>query len=483
VSEKVSASELAEELAAKLTIFRSSGEAYALINGTAVLIKSGGFSRALAHQAWRNGKLTLSPYARDQVVDLLVGIALYERDEKPVHLRVAHHDDAIWIDLGADGAGFVEVTSAGWQVHERAPVMFRRPKNQLPLPTPVSGGSLAELRDFVPVEDDANFRLLLGWLVMTYFVGKPCPLLLFVGEQGTAKSTTTRIGRALTDPNTSALRALPKTVDDLIVGAQHSHVVCFDNLSSIPPELLDALCRLVTGGGLSKRTLYSDAEETVVDVKRPIVANGIPDLAERGDIAERSLSIPLRRIPESKRRDETEFWSKFNEAAPRILGALFDALSATLSNLPDTKLAKLPRMADFARVIEAAGPALGAKPGEMSSAYAANRNSVTDSLEDDPFVALLDEVIKSSKGQLRGTPTQVFAKLSWAHSGKLVGTVPYFPKTAPALGQKLRRMAPQLRSLGFVVELEGFAGRDSGKARDWLLAFPGDDGVDAWTAA
>ena len=70
---------------------------------------------------------------------------------------------------------------------------------------------------------------------------------------------------------------------------------------SFPPWLSDALCRLATGGGHSARTLYTDLEEISLAVKRPVILNGIEDVATRPDLAERALQIEL----EDNSRGET----------------------------------------------------------------------------------------------------------------------------------------------------------------------------------
>jgi len=101
----------------------------------------------------------------------------------------------------------------------------------------------------------------------------------YVGEQGTAKSCAARIQRQLIDPNENPLRSPPKEERDLMAQAAGNRCVALDNLSSLPSWLSDALCRLATGGGHSARTLYTDLEEISLAVKRPVILNGIEDVA------------------------------------------------------------------------------------------------------------------------------------------------------------------------------------------------------------
>ena len=111
--------------------------------------------------------------------------------------------------------------------------------------------------------------LLAAWLVAAFRPHGPYPILVLHGEQGSAKSTTARVLRALLDPNTAPLRGEPRDLRDVMIAASNGWIISFDNLSRIPHWLSDALCRLATGGGFSTRELYTDSEEVLFDAQRP----------------------------------------------------------------------------------------------------------------------------------------------------------------------------------------------------------------------
>src|SRR5262249_35274143 len=157
------------------------------------------------------------------------------------------------------------------------PVRFRRPKGMLALPRPGDGGSIAELRDFLNVGTDQDFLLLVAWLVAALRPSGPYPVLCLHGEQGTAKSTTARLLRDLWAPYKARLRRMPTTDRDLMIASSNSWVAAFDNLSHLEPALSDALCCVATGGGYTTRRLYTDEEETIFDVCRPVVLTGIEE--------------------------------------------------------------------------------------------------------------------------------------------------------------------------------------------------------------
>ena len=93
------------------------------------------------------------------------------------------------------------------------------------------------------------------------------------------------------------------------------------------------------------RQLYTDQDEVLFDAARPVILNGIEDIVERPDLADRAVFLTLEPIPEEHRRPEAELRAAFEVERPRILGALLDAVVEGLKKLPETRLPKLPRMA------------------------------------------------------------------------------------------------------------------------------------------
>ena len=62
----------------------------------------------------------------------------------------------------------------------------------LPLPEPISGGSIELLRPLLNVTEE-SWPLVVGWLVGALSPTGPYPILLLNAEQGAAKSTTARL--------------------------------------------------------------------------------------------------------------------------------------------------------------------------------------------------------------------------------------------------------------------------------------------------
>jgi hypothetical protein len=246
---------------------------------------------------------------------------------------------------------------------------------------PVRGGKLDDLRSFFNLRDDKSWLLLVSSMLKYFYEPGGHPIIELCGEHGTAKTTAERIISFLVDPSAAPARSPPADERDLTAAAHGSYVLAYDNLSSLPLWLSDALCRLATGAGLSGRTLFTNTDETIVDAKRPLILTGINPIALRGDIADRTKKIFLQPIEQSLRKDELSFWRAFEAARPKLVGAIMDALVIGLKNLPNTKLTNLPRMADYA-IWGTACETAYTEPGNLMKAIElAQTESVEDVLE------------------------------------------------------------------------------------------------------
>lgn len=307
-----------------------------------------GFRRWLARRFYEETVGAPSSEAMKSALNVIEAKAHFDGPEREVDVRVAGFDGRLYLDLADDEWRAVEIGTDGWRVVDNPPVRFRRAAGMQPLPVPETGGTVERLRSFLNVGSDADFVLAVAWVLAALRDCGPYPVLVLSGEQGSAKSTFAATVRALVDPNTASLRALPRENRDLFIAATNSHVLAFDNVSGLRDWISDTLCRLATGGGFAVRQLYTDQDEVLFDATRPVILNGIEDIVTRPDLADRGLFLQLDPIPEARRRPEREYWQDFNRARPQLLGSLLDAVAQGLRQLPDTSIERLPRMADLA---------------------------------------------------------------------------------------------------------------------------------------
>jgi hypothetical protein len=390
-----------------------------------------------------------------RVVGLLEARARFIRELPEVFIRVGRDgSDAgsgYFLDLGDDSGKAIEVRDEGWILVDRPSVHFRRPAGLLPLPTPDRGGSIQLLRPFVNLSE-ADFRLLITWLTAVLRPVGPYPILALYGEQASAKSTLAKVVRLLVDPHTCVALNVPSSARDMMATAVNGRLLAYDNISSIPRWLSDALCQLVFGGAVSGRALYTNDERSFIYAQRPVLLSGIEDFVRWADLQDRTVFMHLPPLERNRRRAEQEFWSAFEADRPRILGALLDAIAGGLRELPSVRLAELPRMADYAIWGEAVGRGLGWAAGTSLAAYNDNRNDATlADLLDSPLASALLEVGRGA--HCSGSPADLHAELTEVVSKSVTASAGW-PKGVQKFGQELRRLAPQLRLHGINVQFE-----------------------------
>ncbi len=268
------------------------------------------------------------------------------------------------------------------------------------------------------------------------------------GEQGSAKSTVARVLRSLIDPCVAPLRAAPRDDRDLVIAASNSWVVALDNLSSVPPWLSDALCRLATGGGFATRQLFTDDEEAIFDVQRPVILTGIEELASRADLLDRALVVHTPVIYGDRRRPESQFYREYGAISGHVLGALLDLVSGAMRELPDVQLDWLPRMADFVVWSVAGVRSLGWADADFLEAYEDNQaKAVGLTLENSPLVGPLRQLVELFPNGWEGSHQKLLEALAGL-ADEAARKDKSWAKTPRALSGMLRRLAPALRKTG-----------------------------------
>lgn len=452
-------SDLASDVAEAVELFHDPGGApYATVSigghRETWPLHSKGFRQWTArHYHEKYGK-TPNAQALADAMSVLAGKAVFDGPEHEVHLRIAEHEGAVYLDLCNDHWEAVEIDRSGWRIVADPPVKFRRTRGMLALPTPARGGSLDRLRQFINVPrgdagdagDASPWILAVAWLIAAFRPHGPYPVLVVLGEQGSAKSTLLRMLRALIDPNKAPIRSLPRDERDLMIARSNSWAPAFDNLSSLQDWQSDALCRISTGGGPSTRELYSDQDEMIFDAQRPLSLNGIEDVVTRNDLLDRSLMAYLREIPEERRQPEKQLWRTFEDERPHILGAVLDAVATGLAREDAVKLAEHPRMADFAAWIVAAEPALPWKPGAFLDAYSNNRVDANDlTLEASPVAQAVRDFMQERGEPWTGSATELLTELEGVTTEK-IRKLKTWPTSGQTLSGVLRRLAPNLRA-------------------------------------
>lgn len=429
-------------------------------------IRSKEFRIWLSKLLWEARNKAPSGDALNSAICVLESKALFEGVQHKLYNRVAPDPDGddIWIDMCNDRGQAIKVTAEDWQIVDKPPVLFRRYSHQQPLVTPTRGGDSNLFFRFVNLaEDNEDTRILLIITVIHFLIPEiPHVILTLYGIQGAAKTTLLKLIRELIDPSSLGVLSIPRDEREMVQQLSHNWCAFYDNVGTLSWWQSDSLCRATSGGGFSKRELYSDDDDVIYNFYRCLGLNGINIAAQRPDLLDRCLLMGLKHIPKDKRKTEKTFWREFNKVKGEILGGFLDTLSKAIKNYPTINLEQLYRMADFTKWGCAISKALGIEQKKFLSAYDA---SVESQIEEAAHSSLVAEVIpKFMDGRLEweGSPSELYSKL--LETAKEMGVSvrqKAWPKAPNSLIRSINELVPALKQLGYEVETK----RRSGGAR------------------
>jgi energy-coupling factor transporter ATP-binding protein EcfA2 len=299
--------------------------------------------------------------------------------------------------------------------------------------------------------------------------GGPYPLLAIVGPQGSSKSTTAKQVKRIVDPTGPggiAVYTAPRdrSAEDVFSLARGSHLLVWDNVSTLGDALSDVLSALATGAAAGARKKYSDFDPAETYACRPLALTSIPDAVRRADLRDRMIIVEPLSL-EGQHRDEQDVWAETEAAVPPTLGALFTACSAALRHWGGVA-GPFFRLADFSRFIMAAelGGAMPWEIGRFAAAYGQNRTAALGTLV--AGIAWAEAFVESMFNAHRDAPQEP----TLAHSAaRILGDLTrgldpterqFYPTDPTRLAGELRRIAPALLTVyGLRVEFQRTCGR------------------------
>lgn len=437
----------------KYTLFRGEGgRVYAHCpEGAFSLDSDEMYGKLLQDYAAEHGKWA-PERALNETISATTKLATLTVPKKETYMRLGSRGNALYWDMARHmNRAAIRIDRTGWAVDDNHDMALIRSQNMHALPDPVRGGDLSELRKLINVSD-SEWILVATWLVACFMPHGTIPILIMQGDAGTGKSTATRILRRLIDPRSPSMLTYPNSADTLIGHAYNNYVMAYDNLSGISNEVSDALCSIASGAGYATRKLYTNFEQAAFKFKRPVILNGIDDIAHRNDFASRSLDIRMHAI--ETYMSERDLAVEIERVLPKAMGALLDIVSTTLKSIDNIgELSVQSRLSDFLRwgMAAAESPLLPWSGEDLLTAYSRNRSQLNYALIDNIPVASAVMEYMMEHDEIEASAGDLLSKLDQIVSSNTRRSN-HWPHTPAAFGRALSRVAPILKAAGVAVD-------------------------------
>lgn len=448
------------------------GAPHALIAGEPLPLTSRCYSW-LRRLMWEQEQRAVNGEYLKTAAGTLAAHAEFSGETRELHTRAAWHNGKLYYELRPGRV--ISVSGKGWHVDEEPPVLFRHFPNLKPLPDPEPGGSLGVLDELVNLKTERDRRLFKAYLITLPLPHIGRPIFNASGVMGSGKTTIGRIVKRMWDPTApETVRFDPR---DFLQKAMHAYIVMLDNQNTIPEWAADTLCRLVTGEADSKRRLYTDDEDVIIELRRAVILNGINVPTDRGDVLDRSLVVELERIPDGERRTEEDLWERFEAEHPKLLGAAFDVLAKAIACKLDIKLSRRPRLADWGEFAAAAYEVMGWGAETFLKDWDGVVKVQNQATLDGSPVAQAVIKFMEDRPEYSGSSSDLHKKLEGIAESLGVSIVrdKAWPKSAGWLWRRIKEVLPLLVTVGIE------AGRKEDKAGTniTLRKLTRDDAIDA----
>jgi len=383
--------------------------------------------------------------------------AKYQGDTKEVHVRFAHVDDEIYIDLGDKLGQAVRITPAGWQVVTNPPVKFLRYGHMLPLPVPHRDGNYRNILKFLNLKSNDDELLVLTWPLVAAISSIPRAPLILHGAPGACKSGSISALRGLLDPAYQMHTYVQKNAGDAALYIEQNALPAFDNLTTITKDVENVMCLAATGGAIAKRRLYTNADMVIYQLKRAMLITALEIPTSASDLLDRAIVVALDRVTPGQRRLERDVKREYAQDLPGILGGMCDHLSKMLDlygKIPPPS--DLPRMADHATWACVAALALGHSQDDFIKAHkCASLRAQQHALGDDDFATVLVDFLNSN-GEVEGTVTEVLDALK-EYAGRRGMGRGVLPQAPNVFSRRLKDIGKYLEIAGWQCEFSPLA--------------------------
>lgn len=402
-------------------------------------VQDRGYQQQLRYLFYQKYDKTLNKDSLKQVLDTLEVKALHEGKEIEPAYRCKYLNGKLYYFLADKEQSVICIEKDGYHFLDNSFVPFIKKRAMAEQVVPLKSKKLfrklaVKHWKFLTKEDRILHHVLLITRLITDI---PMPIVYYQGDRGASKTTAMKMDKMLIDPSTADVKALPRSINDVVSALSGQYMVCFDNINQIPNDLANIFCICATNGTYGKRKLYSDNDETLIKLNARLGFTGITTISSQPDLLDRTVCIKFARIEGTKRKTMEEVMDNFKKDVPFMLDRIFIILSKAIEIYETLELNGLPRMADFAKWGYAVAEAMNYGGETFLKIYEENQNELLETMvEEDSLTHVLIEFIQQH-GHFEGSMTELLVGLTREAESMEISTKNGWVKDASVLSRKL----------------------------------------------
>lgn len=394
------------------------------------------------------GCIESKPYGK--ILSAYIDEAILKDERLKILSRMGGNSEETVYFLADSDNKIIKIDKSSIKSYKRLPsYKFFKNYNVLPQVMPKSRGKelnlLEEIAPFINMEREMLILYAVN-LVQEFITTSSHFMSVISSKQGSGKSTLAKIWRKIVDPAKAVTTTMPRTEDELKNHLANNILVCFDNTQPLNSTFSDILCGAVTGTSYTKRKLYTDSDEVVMDLHNIIIVNGIDIIPRKSDLLERCLLFRLNPLNNGNRKTEQELTVAFDKALPYILGEIFKVLRMYFAKKDTVEIKGTHRMIDAYNDCYVIASILGVE-GEFYEAFKKNQIELSaEYSETNPIISALTAYMDAiKKTEISNSVSSIYQSLLHYADKRA------FPKSASAFSRELKNQDSELKKAGYTV--------------------------------
>lgn len=354
----------------------------------------------------------------DDVINYLAMLAYDNRISYDLVYRISYCEetDEYLYDLDQDTNKVLSITEGNISICESDRVVFKRSSDYKKQVIPDISADKTQFLDLIEKHFNLGTKELTKlfslYLIAEFFPNVNTPVCWLCGEKGASKSTTLRKLQRIISPTNSDLIGMPKNIEDMAIRLNRNYFTTIDNCSKINLCMSDLLARSTTNGSMTKRKLYSDQDEQIINISSKIAINSIGEIVTQADLLDRCFIVKLPRVDKSIIKTEREIWNEFDKDLPIMMGCIFKIIAEVLTFSSDIETKEFIRLVDYHLLCLKIGLVLGLEETEVNELIWDNQKVVNQITIDEDVIATTIISLMSTRKNYVGSVSELLKDIT-----------------------------------------------------------------------
>ena len=383
--------------------------------------------------------------------------------------RFKQNDHGLILNLARVSGECVVITKEGCSIVPQPDILVQKDADTLPIENIELGcnglhacDAMLELMGITNMYDQHYLKMLMvSWL----FEKVATPILFFIGEPGSGKTTLASALKGVFDPTENGGAYLPETMLEMALVLSKSGIAYVDNFTDLNKKIQNGLCLAFSKGYFPKKKNYTDTETVNIAMNCPVILSSIEvPHALQNDLFSRMSFFNISKkvhVAESDLNDE------LNKLYPKVRGELCNLAVQILNIIDNFKALGIKRHGDFDKLGQAyCSIVADEKMYKMIMKYRVKVDSLAV-IKTSNIIDVFVKFIESNKFMF-ATMTDIFNCLVKICDSNSIGNM-----NPATLSKEIRKYSSLLESIGITIVEGGKV--DSGR----VYLFIAEDHVDS----